>query len=235
MPRQTLHRVLQQLVDTGLIIRAPQKDRYVIGPALTRLSTLALTSLNSLAPVRSILNQLVAETEETCNVGILDQDEVVYIERVEGISPLLVQLNVGSRVPIHCTAIGKLLVADQHKNVRTRILRAAHLQRFTERTLTDPADLEKEFAEIRSKGYSFNDEEFVEGLTAIAVPIPDQRGKAIAALAVHALTARMDLDKALSYLPSMNKMAQKIASAWALTQDTDAMESGAATAGADQI
>lgn len=227
LPRQTIHRILQQLVETGLIIRAPQKDRYVIGPAMTRLSALALASLNGRPPVRAILDQLVKETEETCNIGILDQDEIVYIERVEGISPLRLQLQVGSRVPVHCTAIGKLLVAEQHKNVRTRILKATHLQKFTDKTLTDPAALETEFADIRFNGYSFNNEEFVEGLTAIAVPISDQRGKAIAALAVHAPSVRMDLQKALTYVPSMIEKAQNVAKAWALTPDVDAAKSNA--------
>src|SRR3546814_5918354 len=68
-------------------------------------------------------------------------------------------LQVGSRVAVHCTAIGKLLVAEQHKNVRTRILKAKPLKRYTENTLTDPAALEAEFAAIRSNGYSFNNEE----------------------------------------------------------------------------
>src|SRR3546814_9911377 len=84
-------------------------------------------------------------------------------------------LQVGSRVAVHCTAIGKLLVAEQHKNVRTRILKAKPLKRYTENTLTDPAALEAEFAAIRSNGYSFNNEELERGLTGIAVPIRDKR------------------------------------------------------------
>ena len=90
---------------------------------------------------------------------VWERDEVVYIERVEGISPLRLQLQVGSRVQFHCTAIGKLLAAEQHKNVRTRLLRATALERYTEQTLADEAALETEFAKIRSDGYSFNNKE----------------------------------------------------------------------------
>lgn len=217
LPRQTIHRVLQQLVETGLIIRAPQRDRYEIGPEMTRLSAMALASLNVRPPIRALLNQLVDLTEETCNVGVLDQDDVVYIERVEGISPLRLQLQTGSRVPVHCTAIGKLLVAEQHKNVRSRILQATPLQPFTPSTLIDPEALEAEFAAIRSQGYSFNNEEYVVGLTAIAVAIRDHEKKAVAALAVHASSARMSKETALSYLPGMTDISDKIAQAWALT------------------
>ena len=216
LPRATLHRVLQQLTDEQLILRAAQKERYVVGPALTMLSGHALRSLGAQPPVRAILNELVEETQETCNVGVLDQDEVVYIERVEGISPLRLQLQVGSRVPFHCTAIGKMLAAEQHKNVRSRLLRAAELKRFTAHTLADEAALEEEFSKIRSEGHSFNNEEFVEGLSAVAVAIRDDAGKAVAALSVHALHMRMPLEKAVSYLPSMRDKANRIAEVWSL-------------------
>lgn len=219
LPRQTVHRILQQLAGAQLILRAPQKDRYVVGPALMQLSVQALSSLNTATPVRAVLETLVEETGETCNVGILDQDEIVYIERMDGPSPLRLQLQIGSRVPIHCTAIGKLLVANQHKNVRTRILNARALRQFTNNTLTNVAALESKFAKIRSEGYSFNDEEYVDGLTAFAVAIPGHKNRAIAALAVHAPSTRMDLEKALTYLPSMKEKAKQIAASWALLDD----------------
>lgn len=221
LPRQTIHRILQQLVDAQLIIRAPQKDRYVVGPALTQLSVQALSSLNTGTPVRAVLETVVEQTGETCNVGILDQDEVVYLERMEGSAPLRLQLQVGSRVPVHCTAIGKLLLAYQHKNVRTRLLNARPLRRFTGHTFTDVAVLEEEFARIRSQGYSFNDQEYVDGLTAIAVAIRDRESKVIAALAVHAPSTRMDIEKAQLYLPSINESAERISLAWSLVDEAD--------------
>lgn len=219
LPRPTIHRILHQLADMGLILRAPQKDRYHVGPTMMQLSALALASRNAHPPTRAVLQDLVDEIKETCNVGMLDQDEVVYIERVEGISPLRLHLQVGSRVALHCTAIGKLLVAEQHKNVRTRILNAKPLKKFTENTLTDQDELEAEFAAIRANGYSYNNEEFELGLNGIAVPIRDARKKAVAALSIHAPLPRMDRERALSYLPAMRAKAQKISEIWGLTDD----------------
>jgi len=216
LPRPTIHRTLQQLVETGLILRALQKDRYVIGPTLMKLSVNALTSLNATQPIRPILNELAESLQETCNLGVLDQDEVVYIERVEGVSPLRIQLQVGSRVPFHCTAIGKLLVAEQHKNVRTRLVSATPLKQYTTNTLTMQGDLETEFSKIRSQGYSFNNEEYVEGLNAIAVPVSDGKGKTVAALAIHALQVKMDLEIALTYLPRLLENAKRISQAWCI-------------------
>src|SRR3546814_7182004 len=126
-------------------------------------------------------------------------------------------LQVGSRVAVHCTAIGKLLVAEQHKNVRTRILKAKPLKRYTENTLTDPAALEAEFAAIRSNGYSFNNEELERGLTGIAVPIRDKRKRVVAGLSINAPLPRMSREKAMSYVPVMQAKADQIAKIWSLT------------------
>lgn len=221
LPRTTIHRILQQLVDMGLVLRAPEKDHYLVGPNMIRLSALSLASMSTHPPLRSVLQELVNETEETCNVGVLDQDEIVYIERVEGTSPLRHHLHVGSRVPVHCTAIGKLLVAELHKNIRTRILAARPLHKFTENTLTDPDDLETEFARIRSQGYSINYEEYERGLTGLAVPIRDRGKKAVAALSINAPSLRMDLETARSYLPSMKAKAGFIAVMWGLAGNAD--------------
>ncbi len=215
LPRQTVHRILQQLAEAELIMRAPRRDQYTVGPALTRLSVGALTSACTQMPVRAALRPLVDATGETCNVGILDQDEVVYIERMDGHSPLRVQLQVGSRVPFHCTAIGKLLVANLHKNVRTRMLNLQPLQRYTDATLTSAEALEDAFAQIRSDGYSFNNEEFVDGLTAVAVPVRDETNKIVAGVAVHAPSTRMDRAQAISLLPTLREASKQISWIWA--------------------
>ncbi|MEJ2176415.1 MAG: IclR family transcriptional regulator [Gammaproteobacteria bacterium] len=214
LPRQTIHRVVQSLAQNQLALRAPHKDRYQVGPAMIRLSIEALTTLNSTAPIRNVLRELVDQTGETCNIGILDQAEVVYIERIEGSSPLRLQLDIGSRVPFYCTAIGKLLAASQHKNVRSRLLNTVELKQHTAYTLIEPDALEQEFKKIRSQGYSFNNQEFFEGLTAVAVPIVNSQNLPVAGLAVHAPALRMDRQQALSLLPSMKEKAERIARSW---------------------
>ena len=218
LPRQTIHRIVQSLVRSQMVLRAPHKDRYQVGPGMTRLAIASLTTLNSAAPVRNLLSELVDQTGETCNIGILDQGEVIYIERIEGSSPLRLQLDVGSRVPFYCTAIGKLLAASQHKNVRARLLDRVTRKKHTSRTLTGSNVLEQEFKKIRSQGYSFNNEEFVEGLTAIAVPINNSDKRPVAGLAVHAPAMRMNRQQAIALVPSMKDMAERIARSWALDE-----------------
>ncbi len=214
LPRQTIHRILQQLVEAGLLIRGPNKDRYIVGPELTRLSASALANVQP--PIRAMLTELACETGETCNVGVLDHGAALCLERVYGSARLRLELNVGGREPIHCTAIGKCLVAYQRKDMRTNVLNNLVFEKFTARTLVDVAAIEQEFASIRSQGYSFSNEEYFEGLTAVAVPIIGLGGRPVAALAIQAPRIRMDVESAVEYLPSMRKMAARIAKAWAL-------------------
>jgi DNA-binding IclR family transcriptional regulator len=216
LTKPTIHRVLLQLEEAGLIQRSPDKDRYWIGPKLNTLSAKALGSLNQPYPTRMILQALVDELGETCNVGVLDQHEVHYIDRVESHFPLRFDLRAGSRVPAHCTAIGKLLLAYRPREVRRQLFAAAPLTGFTDNTIVDEERFEWELTRIRQQGYSANNEEYILGLIAVAVPIFDSDGHAIAAVAVHAPVARLTLRQAISTIPTLQSAAEKFATSWGL-------------------
>ena len=224
LTKPTIHRVLLQLEEAQLIQRAPDKDRYWIGPRLNGLSATVLGSLNQPYPTRAILRALVDELGETCNVGVLDQHEVQYIDRVESNFPLRFELRAGSRVPAHCTAIGKLLLAYLPQESRRRLLAVAPLTGFTDNTIVDDKRFEWELSRIRQQGYSANNEEYINGLIAVAVPIVNSSGHAIAAVAVHAPAARLTLQQAISTIPNLQSAAEKFADIWGLREP----ETGAA-------
>ena len=210
LPRPTVFRVVKQLEDTLLVTRTPGGDKYVVGPNLMALATDAMSSFARIAPVRAILNALVAEIGETCNLGVLDRDGVIYVERVECAWPLRLQIGVGTRVPLHATAIGKLLLAHLPARTRKRILCAGPLQRFTENTLTERSALEAHFKQIRRLGYASNDQENTAGLVGIAVPVFDSKGRVFAGLSVHAPAARMTIPTAVTKLDRFKAAAQQI-------------------------
>ncbi|MFQ5774327.1 MAG: IclR family transcriptional regulator [Kiloniellaceae bacterium] len=213
LPKQTVHRVVRQLEANGLLRRDAARDRYAIGPRMNRLALDTLYASCQAAPTRAILQELVATIGETCNVGMLDGHEVVYIDRVECDWPLRVRLQAGSRVPVHCTAIGKLLLAHLPRKARRRWLAAAALPRYTDNTITDPGQFETELARILAQGYSTNDEEFALGLIAVAVPIRERGGRVLAALAVHAPTPRLSVEAACAHLPTLRAAAQRLGEA----------------------
>lgn len=210
VPRQTTHRLVNQLEASGLLRREPARQYYGLGPRLLGLGVEVLRSAWQSGPVRAIMAELVERVGETCNLGVLDRDTVVYIERVECDWPLRVQLRPGSRVPLHATAIGKLLVANLPSRARRRILAAVPLTRYTANTLTDPDTLERQMREIRKQGYSLNDEENLDGVIGLAVPVEAGEGKVIAGLSLHAPSLRMSLVQARAHLSELRRAAAKI-------------------------
>ncbi|HEX5600189.1 MAG TPA: IclR family transcriptional regulator, partial [Hyphomicrobiaceae bacterium] len=157
---------------------------------------------------------LVDEIEETCNVGVLDGLQFVYLERIECHWALRVHLQAGSRVPAHCTSGGKVMLAHLDDAVRARLLRNVTLKPCTEHTITQTTELEAELAEIRRRGYAVNNQEFTIGIIGVAVPIADRQGRVLAALAVHGPSPRLDLERAIGFVPRLKQAAAVMADAW---------------------
>jgi DNA-binding IclR family transcriptional regulator len=214
LARQTVHRVLDQLEATRLLLRHPERERYVVGPRLSRLAFGALRSLNQDAPVRAILQNLVDDIGETCNVGVLDGLEYVYLQRVECDRPLRLHLEVGSRVGAHCVSGGKVLLAHLDHELRRRLLRGHRLRRPTARTLTRMRDLEAELVKVRSAGFALNNQERMEGIVGVAVPVIGPGQRVLAAVGVQGPLPRLTLKACARHVPRLRRAAEEIARAW---------------------
>ncbi len=211
MPKQTAHRVLQQLAELGLIAQTPTGDRYTCAARLRQLSRAVLMGSSVQQPeLHRLLTELVAVLGETCNVGVLDDQQVLYVDRVECDWPLRLQLQAGSRVPVHCTAIGKLLLAHLPPDQLDRVLSTLPLTAKTPHTLSTPSRLREALHQVRAQGYAINEEEDYLGLSALAVPVHDASGTVVAGLAVHAPIARFPLQRMLKQRPLMMDVARQI-------------------------
>jgi DNA-binding IclR family transcriptional regulator len=210
LPKPTVHRILALLRRGGLLLREPLGKRYGVGG---RLSSLALEVLIH-SPLRArrhaILARLVEEIGETCNFTMLDGDEVVYVERVETSSPVRLHMEAGSRVPLHCTASGKLFLSRLSAAQVSELIGAGPYQRHTERTITGISALERELKKIRADGVGTDVGEYLEGSVCLAVPVLDARRRVCAAVAVHGPAPRMTLKKGLEYLPALRRAALAI-------------------------
>lgn len=210
LPKATVHRICMQLMESGYLARDLNERDFGVGPSLRRL---AMNTLNHgvLRGLRhEVLSSLVAQVGETCNFTTLDGASVLYLDRVEAPWPWRLTLDVGARVPLHCTASGKLFLAHLPEHQREAILSTLDLQPITEHSIVTVEALRKECVFIRERGYAFDREEFVLGLVAIAIPVRDTAGEVRAALAVHAPTARMPLEKALQRLPALHSAAERM-------------------------
>ncbi len=218
LPRQTVHRILLQLEKAQLIARGPVRDRFSVGPQLAKLALSAMYSRNQSAPVHNVLQKLVDDVQETCNIGILEGMEFIYLERIECDWDLRIHLRVGSRIPAHCAAGGKVILAHLPDSLRVRLLSSANLKAHTEKTITDAAALEEACAEIRERGYALNLEEFAPGVAAISVPVFDQSGRVLAALAMHGPSVRISRERAIGVAPRLMNAAKELAQIWGLVK-----------------
>ena len=213
LPRQTVHRLVHQLVDEGLLCKSIKDEGFTVAPRLRRLSRRILERTVDDAPVRAILADLVGRIGETCNIGILDKHEVLYLERVECAWQLRMQLQPGSRVPPHCTGIGKMLLASLEARARKRLVANLPLTRYTEKTITDPDALLCELKQVRHRNFALNDQENTTGMLGLAVPVRDQDGRVVAGLALHAPVARLTADAALQKIDTLHAAARRISEA----------------------
>ena len=211
LPKPTAHRICNLLERMGLLQREPDTNGITVGQRLATLALDALMNSGQRGARRAILKSLVDATGETCTLTMLDGDEVVVLERVESSSPLRVQLHAGSRVPLHCTASGKLFLGMMPPARRAKILRAIPLRAYTSATITDRAALATELKNIRAQRLATDSEEFVTGLIALAVPILDKRGRVCAAVSINAAAARIKLGEAMKDVPRLRDAAEGLA------------------------
>jgi IclR family transcriptional regulator, acetate operon repressor len=211
LPKPTLHRMLQQLEGAGLLQREGDGRHYGIGTRLRRLAENLLLNDSLHGARHTVLRQLVEEIGESCNLTALSGSEVVYLDRVETAAPLRFYLHSGSRVPVHCSASGKIFLSQMSLAQRRRLLSNAPLETYTPRTLTDPDALEKEVQRIRKDGYAIDHEEFLPGLLCIATLVPSgDDAPSNLCIAVQAPVMRLDAAKAKTLLPAMQRAAKAL-------------------------
>lgn len=211
LPKPTLHRMLQQLEAGGLLQREGDGRHYSTGVRLRRLAENLLLNNSFHGAQHAVLRRLVEEVGESCNLTALAGDEVVYLDRVETAAPLRFYLHPGSRVPVHCSASGKLFLAQMSPAQRRRLLAHGPLEAYTPRTLTDFDALEQEIARVRRDGYALDSEEFLPGLLCIAVLVPNPSGRSNLGIAVQAPSVRLTAEKALQWLPALQRAAGALA------------------------
>ncbi|HXG28356.1 MAG TPA: IclR family transcriptional regulator [Nevskiales bacterium] len=211
LPKPTLHRMLQQLEAAGMLQRDGDGRHYSTGVRLHRLAENLLLNNTVHGARHIVLRQLVEEVGESCNITAFSGSEVLYLDRVETAAPLRFYLHPGSRVPAHCSASGKLFLAQMTPAQRRRLLAHAPLERYTQNTLTDLAQLEAEIERVRAAGYSIDDEEFLPGLLCIAVLVPSPSGRSNMGIAIQGPIIRMTREKALQYLPALRRAADALA------------------------
>lgn len=194
MHRTTLFRFLATLHARGYIDRDAATDRYRLGARTLMLASTFLSNLDIRQVARPILQALRDQTQELVHLTMLDQGDVVTIDRFEGKQPLSMQTEVGARRPAYCLAAGKAFLAYLTPPEVDRIL-ARGMPALTPRTITSPAVLHEHLAEVRRRGFAIDDAEWIDGVRCVAAPVFDHSGSIVGAVSMAAPSVRMPLDR----------------------------------------
>ena len=211
LPKPTLHRLCATLESEGFVIRDRQSGKLRPGTRALQMAN----GLQAISPVHIARHQLMkavaTEIRETLNLATAATDGMVYLDRVDTPWPLRFQLPIGTEVPFHCTASGKMFLASLSKHAFTGLLGSMTMTSEAPNTITDPERLRDEIAAIRKADYSWDNQEFMAGMVAFAVPIRDPEGRFACALAFHAPEQRIGFEEGRAYVPILRAGADRIA------------------------
>ncbi len=181
VPAPTVHRMVSELVDLGALTRI-SADQYALGQRLAELGLLARADTDLKRIARPFLEDVHAATDALVHLAVRDGTRVVYLVRVEGTSSVKLVSTVGSRVPLHATGVGKVLLAYAPQPIQEEVF--SRRERITSQTVVHPNRLRAELTRIRSHGYSQTTNEMSLGNSSVAVPIYGTDNKVIASIGV---------------------------------------------------
>lgn len=215
LPKPTVYRMIESFEQQGLLRRQFGSKLVTVGPRLTNLAFDIQRASMQYAPRRLIMEDVVEDIGETCNIGTIKASEIIYLDRVEAKHwPLRLQFGIGSRVPLHCTAIGKLFLAFLPTSQRQALLDHLRLRAFTPATITDRDQLEKELAAIHAGKFSIDREEYLLGVVCVACPILNANGHIRAGIAIQAPSARLPVNEAERHRERLMLAAERLSSSF---------------------
>ncbi|MGO0123227.1 IclR family transcriptional regulator [Desulfothermobacter acidiphilus] len=191
--KSTVHRLLATLVRYGFAEQDENSECYRLGMRLVALGLNYLHQLDFRCEVLPYLKELAELTGETTQMGVLEGDEVFFLERYQ--SPEAITVNLGLKAPAYCSAEGKLLLAYLPPERLREYLQRQELKPFTLNTLSNPEQLLLHLEKIRAQGYALSAEELADGLRGVAAPVFDAQGRVVAAIGVAGPVNRLTLER----------------------------------------
>ncbi len=198
LPKASAHRVLKSLLETGYLRFDPEAGRYFGDLKLSFLGAEVTSHFDLARYVRPHLLRLHVETRHTCHLGVRNGRVGVYLDKIESAASFGFKLysEIGKRFPLHCTALGKVLLAAVQGPGRAALL-GGRLPAFTPHTVTDARRLERELRQVARQGYAVDREEITRGLMCVAAPVHGRGGEMTAAVSL-TFPAYLDKDRGIA-------------------------------------
>ena len=205
LPKSTTYQILSTLSSRGLVRHEGDSAKYSLGLRLLEMGTRAAARLDIRSEAMPVLRDLVARTNETCHLGVLDGTEGVYLAKVEGTRPVRLHSWEGKRLPLHCTAMGKTLLAWQKPQPLKDILDRIELRQATPKTITDRTELEAHLKLVRERGWALDDQENEADIRCLSAPVMTIGGRVAAAISISGLASRLEG----AYLLELSRLVQE--------------------------
>jgi IclR family KDG regulon transcriptional repressor len=192
--KTTVYRMLMTLIEAGYVIRDDLSKRYRLSYKVVSLSRNLLAEDKVSYLIHQTLQHLTDETRETMHYSVLDGGEAVLVQQVKGTQLVVVDYQIGDRAKLHCSAIGKVLLAFQDVRYIEQVI-AAGLPIFTRNTITDPDAFRRELQRIRSQGYAIDDRELADNMRCLGVPVFEGGGRVHGGISLSGPDSRFTLEK----------------------------------------
>jgi IclR family transcriptional regulator, KDG regulon repressor len=190
--RTTVHRILYSLEKLGYVEKDEYKSHYHLGGKFFDLTSSAVHFRRLQTLAKEVMQHLLLRFGETVNVGILEDNQVTYIDVLQSPSALRIAAVIGQRNPVHCTSLGKVLLAFLPENEAQSILEKTPMIRRTPKTITQKKHFMEHLSTVRESGVALDLEENLNGVTCAAAPIFDQAGRVIAGISITGPSSRME-------------------------------------------
>jgi DNA-binding IclR family transcriptional regulator len=207
--KSTAYRFLAHLENAGYLVR-DSAGAYLLGPRLVHLGSGSTYQLTIRKVSRPILEALWRETGETVNLAVLDGKEILYLDVIESPHNFRLVSQIGMRRPLHCTALGKAILASQSTSFRDELLSGTRFEKLTPHSITRPAEVVAELGRIQRRGYALDDEEVELGARCVAAPVLDSSGFVAAGVSISGPTTRMSRTRTSQIADSVKKAALEI-------------------------
>jgi DNA-binding IclR family transcriptional regulator len=210
IPKASVHRLCTALEEHGYLQTRLNGRGLQAGHRLNRLALGVLSAAPFQAQRRAILSTLSQDIGETCNIAVPDGAEMIYFDRAETHWPVRINLQIGSRVPACATAGGKMYLSSLSDSRRDRVIMNTRLKRYTANTLLSHSALKDELIATAERGYALDNEEYIEGMVAMAVAVRDLQGRLYATLSFHAPCMRLPFSAVSDFLPQLRAASEQL-------------------------
>ncbi len=210
MSKSTAYKYVQTLENTGFLVRGQNERHFQLGPRLIELTSHIPNASALVDSSYAIMRDLVESTNETAILTTIMGNRAVCLSRVESNHSLKLTFEVGRTYPLHAGASAQVVLAGLDDSARKRVLETLTLDRYTEKTITDPKQLLQRLEQIRKDGYAISVGELDKGAFAVAAPSFSKSGRIVASLSLGGPVQRFDHNKERKYVRLVREGAQKI-------------------------